>query len=201
MSWQRIPLMFIRFIRPAVDDEAAAATAAGMNKCIQWTNAEISWICWHAYIDANVNSTFLSLPPKPSPGCKQMSVPGLARAWCAAFTQLRGTRVMDWAKFILSLCIYCVCRKTMTPHNVYHFWYIVYSVWSECFVHIWGTLQVLACLGNFVGSKYNYNFDKPRPVKSRVRFMYEMQHFVHNFPLTREQGLLRDFLIFSHLCR
>ena len=25
-------------------------------------------------------------------------------------------------------CIYCVCRKTMTPHNVYHFWYIVYSV-------------------------------------------------------------------------
>ena len=51
--------------------------------------------------------------------------------------------------------------------------------------------------GHFVGS----NFDKPRPVKSRVRFMYEMQHFVHNFPLTREQGLLRDFLIFSHLCR
>ena len=37
--------------------------------------------------------------------------------------------------------------------------------------------------GRFVGS----NFDKPRPVKSRVRFMYEMQHFVHNFPLTRER--------------
>ena len=38
-------------------------------------------------------------------------------------------------------------------------------------------------------------------LESRVRFMYEMQHFVHNFPLTREQGLLRDFLVFSHLCR
>ena len=31
--------------------------------------------------------------------------------------------------------------------------------------------------GRFVGS----NFDKPRPVKSRVRFMYEMLHFVHKF--------------------
>ena len=31
------------------------------------------------------------------------------------------------------------------------------------------------------------NFDKPRPVKSRVRFMYEMQHFVHNFPPARER--------------
>ena len=37
--------------------------------------------------------------------------------------------------------------------------------------------------GHFVGS----NFEKPRPVKSRVRFMYEMPHFVHNFPLTRER--------------
>ena len=36
---------------------------------------------------------------------------------------------------------------------------------------------------------------------SRVRFMYEMQHFVHNFPPAPDKGLLRDFLIFSNLCR
>ena len=50
--------------------------------------------------------------------------------------------------------------------------------------------------GHFVGS----NFEKTKN-QSRVRFMYEMQHFVHNFPPARERGLLRDFFIFSHLCR
>ena len=49
---------------------------------------------------------------------------------------------------------------------------------------------------HFVGS----NFEKTKN-QARVRFMYEMQHFVHNSPLTREQGLLKDFLVFSDLCR
>ena len=50
--------------------------------------------------------------------------------------------------------------------------------------------------GRFVGS----NFEKTKN-QARVRFMYEMQHFVHNFPPARERGLPRDFFIFSHLCR
>ena len=50
--------------------------------------------------------------------------------------------------------------------------------------------------GHFVGS----NFEKTKN-QARVRFMYEMQHFVHNVPLTREQGLLRGkiaFFTFGH---
>ena len=44
------------------------------------------------------------------------------------------------------------------------------------------------------------NFEKPRTKQESV-FMYEMQHFVHNFPLTREQGLLKGkiaFFTFGH---
>ena len=50
--------------------------------------------------------------------------------------------------------------------------------------------------GHFMGS----NFEKTKN-QSRVRFMYEMQHFVHNFPPAPKRGLPRDFFIFSHICR
>ena len=44
--------------------------------------------------------------------------------------------------------------------------------------------------GHFMGS----NFEKTKN-QSRVRFMYEMQHFVHNFPPAErpKRGLPRDF--------
>ena len=50
--------------------------------------------------------------------------------------------------------------------------------------------------GHFMGS----NFEKTKN-QSRVRFMYEMQHFVHNFPPAPKRGLPRDFFIFGHIRR
>ena len=40
------------------------------------------------------------------------------------------------------------------------------------------------------------NFEKTKK-QSRVHFMYEMQHFVHNFPPAPEEGFSERHLVFQ----